>query len=287
MNTVNPTSDWDRFGSLFEQTIAADPGERRIDRLIVPGDLMHGAISLARAQRVWILTGFVIPAAGLCETDGPPGAIALARGLAALGIPTTILTDPVSLSVIDGAVGIRELALHVPPSHLVAIERPGRGSDGAFHTMNGESFSSKDDPLADLYDAFGCRGVYRMGIGDGGNEIGMGKVRPRVEEFIPHGRQIAAVAGADALIVGGTSNWGAWGLLAGMSLIVGRNLLPTLAQAWEDVSLMSAAGAIDGRTWNVHQTPPVEPSVDGLTRAEYLEPLHRLRAILDEYLARP
>src|SRR5262249_9775920 len=64
-----------------------------------------------------------------------------------------------------------------------------------------------------------------IGIGDGGNEIGMGSLpRDIVEHDIPNGPLIAATTRTDHLIVAGVSNWGAYGLLAAIA-----SLRPELA----------------------------------------------------------
>ena len=51
------------------------------------------------------------------------------------------------------------------------------------------------------------------GIGDGGNECGMGSVRSAVVKHIPLGEEIGCVVPCDALIAAGVSNWGGWGLI--------------------------------------------------------------------------
>ncbi len=53
-------------------------------------------------------------------------------------------------------------------------------------------------------------GTVTIGVGDGGNEIGMGRVRARVVRDVPNGAKIASVVRTDHLMVAGISNWGAW-----------------------------------------------------------------------------
>ena len=68
-----------------------------------------------------------------------------------------------------------------------------------------------DDPAA-------TRRWYTIGIGDGGNEIGMGSLpKEIIESGIPNGKVIAATTPVDSLIVAGVSNWGGYGLLAAMA----------------------------------------------------------------------
>lgn len=58
-----------------------------------------------------------------------------------------------------------------------------------------------------------------IGIGDGGNEIGMGKVHKRVVDGITNGRRIASSVTTDHLITAGVSNWGGSALVAAMAIL--------------------------------------------------------------------
>ncbi len=62
--------------------------------------------------------------------------------------------------------------------------------------------------------------VTTIGIGDGGNEIGMGKISWDVlRRNIPQGAKLAAALPTRYLIVSGISNWGAYALAAGIRLL--------------------------------------------------------------------
>jgi hypothetical protein len=52
-----------------------------------------------------------------------------------------------------------------------------------------------------------------ISIGDGGNEVGMGKVKALVEQHITNGDKIAANTYCDHLIVSDTSNFGGYALV--------------------------------------------------------------------------
>ena len=52
-----------------------------------------------------------------------------------------------------------------------------------------------------------------ISIGDGGNEVGMGYVRPLVEQFITNGEKICANTTCDFLLVSDTSNFGGYALV--------------------------------------------------------------------------
>ena len=51
-------------------------------------------------------------------------------------------------------------------------------------------------------------------MGDGGNEVGMGKVQSLVQQHIPNGDSISANTTCDHLIVSDTSNFGAYAIIA-------------------------------------------------------------------------
>jgi len=52
-----------------------------------------------------------------------------------------------------------------------------------------------------------------ISIGDGGNEVGMGNVKNKVEKFIPYGEKICANTECNYLLVCDVSNWGGLRLL--------------------------------------------------------------------------
>lgn len=65
----------------------------------------------------------------------------------------------------------------LPWDTLVAIERTGRAVDGHYYTMRGRDMSHLTAPIDDLFLFASQKGTTKtIGIGDGGNELGMGKV---------------------------------------------------------------------------------------------------------------
>lgn len=61
----------------------------------------------------------------------------------------------------------------------------------------------------------------RIGIGDGGNEVGMGKIYNEIVncDAIKHASEIACVTSCDHLIVCGVSNWGGYGLSTAIAIL--------------------------------------------------------------------
>eukprot|EP00277_Geminigera_cryophila_P002825 CAMPEP_0179427950 /NCGR_PEP_ID=MMETSP0799-20121207/13755_1 /TAXON_ID=46947 /ORGANISM="Geminigera cryophila, Strain CCMP2564" /LENGTH=256 /DNA_ID=CAMNT_0021203223 /DNA_START=250 /DNA_END=1017 /DNA_ORIENTATION=+ len=229
--------------SQLENTIKEDPGKRGIAPLCIPGDLAAAAKILAAAKSVAILSGYPCCLADPpTETDGPPGALAIARALVALGKRATILTDLVNeapfraalaasclvyssgngdkgedgvviriIAYAGGDIQAQEVADELDLDTLVAIERPGPALDGKYYTMSARDMTQSVAiaRLEQLLVAKNRNGVSlaSIGIGDGGNEVGMGKVQNGVRQHITHGELIASTAATDHLIVCGVSNW--------------------------------------------------------------------------------
>src|SRR5262245_64270700 len=76
-----------------ETLCVLDLGGRGTGRLVVPGAMAAAARSLARAQRVVLVTGFVARPAWSAESDGPSGTVVLGRALRRLGARVAYLAD--------------------------------------------------------------------------------------------------------------------------------------------------------------------------------------------------
>ena len=281
----------------IETLCALDAGGRGIGRLVVPGAMAAAARSLAGAQRVVLVTGFVPRPTWGAETDGPSGTVVLGRALRRLGAAVHYLVDPPVSPLVAACLrafreppdqiitlppdpeaaldAARAAVLSIRPTHLIGVERPGRAADGGYYNARGVSVAAENAPLDALFlDGRRRRnGCVTVGVGDGGNEIGMGVVRARVRRDVPHGERIGSVVRTDYLIVGGTSNWGAWGLTAHLSLAVGRDLLHTPEEETRLTRAMVAAGGVDGLTGE-----PV-PSVDSLSLGFHRTMLTTLREL--------
>ncbi len=269
----------------IENLIASDPGARNIFGLVVTDQLRLAAQSLRLAKRVAIVSGFYVPEAQAGETDGPPGAKVLGEVLRQLGIDVDYITDAPNAAL------FRSLGIHVAdvgptfqsvdaahylletrPTHLVSIERVGRGSTGRYRNMRGVDITDFTAPLDELFLEGSRRGLTTIGIGDGGNEIGMGKVFADAYANIEHGKAIATIVPTDFCIAAGVSNWGAYGLAGALSVLEGRDLLPSADTVARDLErVVSEGGAVDGVT---HRH---EPTVDGLDLSASLRMLENIR----------
>lgn len=271
--------------SAIEAEIKEDPVGRGIEQLhLTSTELVDAAENLINAQQIFIVTGFFIPTADTIETDGLSGAIFLARALRKLGKEVYLLADPHSQKILQEGIQTTDLPpvlllpdFTKPPESwltsqeeacLVAVERPGSGPDGKYRTMRGIEIPAY--PLDIIFRRyFGVLGT--ISCADGLNEIGMGKL-PR--GIIPKDEQIQSSVQVDQLVVGGTADWAAFGIISALSLIDGKDLLPTSNEQYQLLTRIVAAGAVDGITGRS------ELSVDTLSLTNHQEKVQKLRAIV-------
>ena len=280
MHSAQPLSPANGAIARIEQIVARDPGGRGIANLVQWGTLTAAAKTLWGARQAAIVSGFYLPVPRVGETDGPPGAKALGRALEKLGSDVVYLTDAWNAPLF-GALGLAPVEVYRPGllgelavTHLVSIERSGRAADGRYYSMAGRDISEFTAPLDELFLRARERHMATVAIGDGGNEIGMGNVLERVRQDVPHGATIACVVECDHLIVAGVSNWGAYGLAGALSVLAGRDLLPSAAEAEADIRAIVRAGAADGQTFRN------EPTVDNQPLDANLAVLAEIRALV-------
>jgi hypothetical protein len=209
-----------------------------------------------------IATGFYIPAGAAPETDGPPGAVALGRVIASLGSRVLYVSDAYSAPVLRGLIGRGEDVLEFPitdhqasrahaadliaslaPALTIAVERCGLTDEGLYRNMRGVDVSTYHAKIDYLFRLHPCS----VGIGDGGNEIGMGSVATAIPLVMPLAGP-PSVTATTRLVIASVSNWGAWGVIAAMSKLKQQNLLPTVPEARDLLLQAVALGAVDGTT---------------------------------------
>lgn len=217
------------------------------------------SLALQHPGSVFIVTGFYIPAGCAPETDGPPGAAALGEALASLGYRPVYVTDVRSSAVVRGLAGgarvvefpivdhdasrafAASLVAEHAPSLVIAVERCGLTEEGLYRNMRGDDVSGHNAKVDYLFDG----GVPSIGVGDGGNEIGMGNLLPVIPLVMPMAGPPCATR-TTRLVIASVSNWGAWGIVAALSRLTGRSMLPTIAEARRQLERTLELGAVDG-----------------------------------------
>ncbi len=205
------------------------------------------------------------------ESDGPPGAAALARALhIGCGATPIILTEEGAVegmsrvmqsagfmilppeeaiatvghfAIIHGASVLgfpsddaaakeraKELISKYKPAGIVVIEKAGMNEKGVPHGSRGDynDAIAKIDYL--VLEAIE-KNIVTIGIGDGGNELGMGIIQEELKKSsIPNmakcqcgcGGGGAPATRTDALITAAISNWGAYGIAACLAFLLQR-----------------------------------------------------------------
>ena len=305
--------------AYIEERITRDEGSRGIGDVApaVRGDLLKAAEHLARLPEnstVVILSGFpcCVEFSPPTETDGPSGAFAVARSCVALGLNALILTDACNEEVfVSGAAKAGPWAaacngkLRIeafPPEkewgegeagrlqdiskragHIVCIERPGRAKDGSCYTMRAISMDRYLAPLDRLIELSKAANpdLAVTAIGDGGNELGFGKVYEETIKskniLIPD--KCVSVVPCDNLIVCSVSNWGGFGLAAAAAMIkyedgwnldaraVVKKCLPSAEDEARILAACVEAGCRDGVSREMAETVdgmPLEASLSCL-----------------------
>jgi hypothetical protein len=276
--------------------VQVDAGNRGLANLFCacPGDLAAACRSIAEhpAAMIELATGFHIARSTppAYETDGPLGAVFLIRALTgcvhhigALGesgyrgaLKSGLLVAGISEEAIDRRI-LDPRVWWPGGTHLIAIERAGYAADGRRHTRRGMPVLHSEESDA----GFRAPGLpcTTIGIGDGGNEIGMGKIPHEiVARDIPNGDLIHCRVATDHLIVAGVSNWGAYALAAGVLLLRGSQPPGDLFDPDRERAILEemvkAGPLVDGVTGKQTAT------VDGLSWDEYVQPLLRIREVL-------
>lgn len=293
---------------------------------------MNSARQLLGAQAVAIVTGFYIPSADppAAETDGPLGALALMRALAALGKQVQFVADPFTAPLLECCLPQKAhgVSLHIVPwsmqdfsqddktarrwiddylaTHgkaldaLVSIERVGPSHSStsvrpdeaaAFaesvpptdfdcrHNMRGAVIDRFTPPLDLLFEQIKAfrPDCFTLGLGDGGNEIGLGcfswsQLRGAIRRS--PGAQIACRIATDEVITAGISNWGVYALVAAMAQLESSMTLASVLSVDEERAalrrMVNEAGAVDGVTLTRSY------SVDGVAEPEYLAHLGKI-----------
>lgn len=195
------------------------------------------------------------------------------------------------------------LAENADLSHVIAIERVGPawspqdfGRDphpefltavpvdhhGHCHNMRGVIIDEYTAPLHRVVELVAAHrpGVRTIGVGDGGNELGMGaipwdEIRRRLSG--PPAALIPCRVATDWTILAGVSNWGAQALAAGC---LARRQRLDLLHEWTAEreerrlrELVGAGVAVDG------VTRLYEPTVDGLPFLTYIQPWEGMRRL--------
>jgi len=236
---------------------------------------------------VFITTGFFILSAKPSETDGPPGAIALGNALEKLGYDVFFITDKYSSGILVGMSDEKkviefpvtthfesnsyanELIKKYDPKSIISIERAGLSKDGKYRNFKGIDFSKFNAKVDYLFEQH----PNTIGILDGGNEIGSGNYINEIET-LGNIIEYPSIITTSESIISSTSNWGAYGLIAGISIHQKINLLPSVDEGKKLIEKSFNLGAVEGMSGES------KPWVDGRSIEEDKVCLEKLNSLI-------
>lgn len=219
-------------------------------------------------ETVLILSGFLIANWVKPETDGPVGAAALARSIdVGLGGVPVMLCEELCKNVMEktcqaaglivcdsmeearaGGRNRKTIVMDFPLEHeeakkeairildelkpkaVISVERGGWNEKKEYHSGMGYNVSANTAKLDYLFLEAQNRGIFTLGIGDLGNELGMGFIKEEIKRSIPNAEKclcpcdggIACDVSADIGIMCNISNWGAYGVSACLAALCGE-----------------------------------------------------------------
>ena len=210
---------------------------------------------------IFITTGFYV--AGHAETDGPPGALILCLILKKLGYIPVVLTDKYcqnffekyDIKIIymdikmenENKINFIERTIkEYNPKGMISIERCGLNIENKYANMRNISIDEHTAEI-DLFFLNYYKKIPTIGIGDGGNEIGMGNLENIIKnnlELIPCKIKV------DKLIISSVSNWGGYGLAAYLCLLTkNKEFFESVEETVKNyIKYIVSIGSVDGVT---------------------------------------
>lgn len=230
-----------------------------------------------KRNNVILTTGFYV--GGCAETDGPLGTVILAYALKAAGYIPIIVTDSFCKNLFEKenfrviyadeyekSDCFEKLLDNINPSGLISIERCGKNIYGDYANMRGISIKAYTAPIDELFEAAYEKNIPTIGVGDGGNEIGMGNLKEIIKEKLD---LVPCKIKVKHLIIATVSNWGAYAIAAYMQKISGKKLLKDCTFLKEYMKYIVKAGCVDGVTKKHEAT--VDGFKEGMEEGIYKE----------------
>lgn len=247
------------FASALCSVTASGRASRGVSELCRPEYWQQAASGFARLKKIAVVSGFFVPRASAPETDGPGGAVMLARAFAEQGKEAEIWTDDFcvdTIRVCAEAGGFPAERVRTPeicgilesymPDGVIFTERLGRAADGKYYNFASRDISRWTTPLDEIAIMCAARGIRTIGIGDGGNEVGMGLFYNDLTKMLPCYAHCISVVKTDFVLPVDVSNWGAYALVAALSLLWGEWRGHNNDEERAMLEAMRDFGAVDG-----------------------------------------
>lgn len=218
------------FAENLSYIAASGRSGRGVSVLCRPEYWQDAAAEFADLKRLAVVSGFFVPEACCPETDGPGGAVVLARAFLKQGSEVEIWTDKLCVDAIKRcakAVNFPSELVKTPeidrildefrPDGVIFTERLARAADGKYYNIVGKDITRWTAPLDLLAPKCAERGIKTLGIGDGGNEVGMGVFYDKLVKILPCYSNCLSIVKTDIALPVDVSNWGAYALAAALS----------------------------------------------------------------------
>jgi hypothetical protein len=182
----------------------------------------------------------------------------------------------------------RRLVESLDPKAVISVEKGSANDRGVIHNARGMDTTECMAKIDELVKVAREYGIPTIGIGDGGNEIGMGNIADAIREHVPYGAKCKCPCGAgiapalstDALVTASVSNWGCYGIAACLSVMKNRiDAFHDEAMELRTLREAADAGLIDGNTGYV------DPGADGIASVTHAAIITVLRQIVRNALA--
>lgn len=279
------------YANEIISVVASNRGNRGVSRICRPEYWQTAAEKLGVLSRIAVVSGFFVPAAKAAETDGPGGAAIIARAFMEQGKEAEIWTDLLCVDAIRACaseIGFPPEKVKVPdsckvldtysPDGVIFIERLGRAADGKYYNMHKNDISHWTPSLDTLAFASARRGIVTIGIGDGGNEVGMGNFLSELYELLPEYKTCLSVVRTDIAIPVDVSNWGGYALVAALSYVWGVWRGHRDGDESAMLETLRRYGVVDGINMNAGL------SVDGFPLAVQESVVSQLHDIWEKYV---
>ena len=196
------------------------------------------------------------------------------------GFYPTALVRPFTLKREQAQDQARAILDELRPAAVISIETLSPNEKGVIHSATGyERESEYVAHTFHLAEEAGRRGIFTIGIGDFGNEVGCGLIASEVKKINPYGMKCKCPCGSgvvsriptDVLVIGNISNWAAYGVSACLAYLC-KN--PDILQGVETERRMGLdcvyAGAEGGggmkQPWVDHTSPETQQAIVAMLR---------------------
>jgi hypothetical protein len=257
------------------------------------------ALMAHQGKRVGIFTGAPVPVhMPNGENDGPLGSIVAGRALERIGCRVTYYAERELFPIMEElirqerlAARLKELSKTDRAANLayadetdlgITIEKQGATADGHMYSINANNRDHTRANIDNVIAKLTADGKVTIGVGDGGNEIGYGKIHEYIVRHVPFGPTIACTIQTTHLYPAAVSNWGGYALAALIALHTGDlTLCHTPERELEYLDLTAKMRVMDGGTGQ-----PIN-HVDGIPAAVSAGVVTILRGIVEAYHRKP